>query len=60
MNTFLVQTSDFSGGARRRFARRFVLLTSAPSCRRFASCLPRWDGTDPALRGLMPAEGGHR
>ena len=58
MTFFLTYLRGFSGREERRFARRFVLVTSAPNCRRSASYLPPWDGTDPAMRGLVATNGG--
>lgn len=58
MTFFLTHSRSCSGREERRIARRFVLVTSAPNCRRSASYLPLWDGTDPAMRGLVAATGG--
>lgn len=58
MTFFLTHLRSCSGREERRFARRFVSLTSAPNCRRLASYLALWDGTDPAMRGLVADAGG--
>lgn len=58
MNFHLIHLRSFPGREERRIARRFVSFNTSTSCRHLASYRPLWDGTDPAMRGLVAAAGG--
>lgn len=58
MTFFLTHLTGFSGREERRFSRRFVSFKTSNIRRHLASYRPLWDGTDPAMRGLVADTGG--